>query len=123
MLRKPILFIATANPAESREFYESRLGLTFVSDSPFALVFDVGGTELRVQKVALVKEVRHTVLGWSVGDIAKVVKALSSKDVSFEVYDQLEQDELGIWNAPGGARVAWFRDPDSNILSITEHRG
>ncbi len=123
MLSKPILFVATANPAASREFYESRLGLTFVSDSPFALVFDVGGVELRVQKVEVVGEVRHTVLGWSVGDIAKVVRALTFKGVEFESFDQLEQDELRIWNAPGGAKVAWFRDPDSNTLSITEHRG
>jgi len=115
-----IAFIATANPVESRTFYETLLNLECLSDDPFALVFELGGTTLRIQKVESMPQVDYTVLGWEVRDIRECVEDLSSKGVQFEKFSQLPQDELGIWNAPGGASVAWFSDPDGNTLSLTE---
>ena len=121
MLTEPILFLATANSKASRTFYESRVGLTFVSDTPFALVFKVGDTELRIQKVLEVQDVPYTVLGWCVADIEQALEELECKGVKFEVYDDFEQDEREIWRSPSGALVASFTDPDDNILSITQH--
>jgi len=117
---KPIAFIATANSARSRYFYETVLSLQCLSDEPFALVFDLGGTTLRIQKVESMPEVNYTVLGWEVVNIRNSVAALSRKGVRFEEYTLLPQDELGVWSSPGGAQVAWFKDPDGNTLSLTE---
>ena len=120
ILDKPVSFIATANSVDSRNFYETVLGLRCLSDDPFALVFDLGGTTLRIQKVESIPEVNYTVHGWEVANIRKSVDELSKKGVSFEKFEQLPQDESGIWCAPGGASVAWFKDPDGNTLSLTE---
>ena len=117
---KPVAFIATANPVESRKFYESTLNLQCLSDDPFVLVFVLGSTTLRIQKVEFVPEINHTVLGWEVANIKKCVAELSEKGVIFEKFDQLQQDELRVWSSPGGASVAWFKDPDGNTLSLTE---
>ncbi len=116
----PISFIATVNSVESRYFYETVLSLLCLSDDSFALVFDLGGTTLRIQKVESIPEVNYTVLGWEVVNIRKCVDELSKKGVRFEKFSQLPQDELGVWCAPNGALVAWFRDPDGNTLSLTE---
>jgi catechol 2,3-dioxygenase-like lactoylglutathione lyase family enzyme len=115
-----IAFVATADPERSRQFYESTLGLRLVSDEPFALVFDAGGTMLRVQKAGAFQPHPFTALGWRVDDIAAEVRRLSEAGVSFVRYPHFEQDALGVWHAPGGAKVAWFRDPDGNTLSFTE---
>ena len=119
-LDTPVSFIATANSIESRYFYETVLNLKCVSDDPFALVFVLGGITLRIQKVESIPEVNYTVLGWKVVNIRKHVVELSKKNVNFENFSELEQDELGIWCAPSGALIAWFRDPDGNRLSLTE---
>jgi catechol 2,3-dioxygenase-like lactoylglutathione lyase family enzyme len=113
-------FLATQSPHRSREFYQNILGLELIADEPWALVFDSHGTMLRIQKVEHLKPHPFTSLGWSVPDIAGIVERLSSKGVEFVRYDFLPQDELGIWNSPSGARVAWFRDPDGNLLSLTQ---
>ncbi len=120
-LDTPILFAATTNSKRSRKFYEKALGLEFVADDPFALVFRIGRLQLRIQKVARKPRISHTVLGWAVRDIRKAGRQLSSAGVGFIRYDGLDQDADGVWLAPGGARVAWFRDPDDNILSLTEY--
>jgi len=117
---RPISFIATASPDESRYFYETVLSLKCLSDDPFALVFDLGGTTLRIQKVESIVQVNYTVHGWQVTNIQKCVEELSGKGARFETFSQLPQDELGVWSAPGGALVAWFKDPDGNTLSLTE---
>jgi len=117
---KPVSFIATAKPAESRHFYESMLSLKCLSDDQFALVFALGDNTLRIQKVDSVPAVSHTVLGWEVTSINECVSELSNKGVQFEDFSQLPQDELGIWHSPSGASIAWFRDPDGNTLSLTE---
>jgi catechol 2,3-dioxygenase-like lactoylglutathione lyase family enzyme len=114
-------FLATAQPDRARAFYASKLGLTLVADEPFALVFDLGGTPLRIQKVAELAPLPFTVLGWSVKDIRETVGALTRAGVAMERFEGMKQDELGIWSSPGGARVAWFRDPDGNTLSLTQH--
>ncbi len=119
-LNKPISFIATANPVESRSFYETTLNLNCLSDDPFALVFDLGATTLRIQKVESIAEVNYTVLGWEVTDIRQCIEELSVKGVQFEKFSPLPQDDSGIWSSPGGALVAWFSDPDGNTLSLTE---
>jgi len=120
ILGTPISFVATVKPAESRYFYETVLGLTCLSDDTFALVFEVGQTTLRIQKVESVPQVNHTVLGWEVSDIETSVEKLFSNGVRFERFVQLPQNELGIWHAPSGALVAWFKDPDGNTLSLTQ---
>jgi len=120
MPKRLMAFVASARPEASLAFYRDVLGLPLLADTPFALVFDAFGVALRVQKVPQVAAAAHTVLGFGVDDIAHEVRALGERGVSFERYPYFEQDELGIWTAPGGARVAWFRDPDGNLLSLTE---
>lgn len=121
-LDKPILFLATANPKKSRAFYEETLALKFVADEPPALVFEVGDSKLRVQKVERVHSAPYTVLGWEVPDIRKTVQHLRRAGVVFQRYERMNQDEDNIWHAPSGALVAWFLDPDSNTLSLTQFK-
>ena len=120
-LDTPILFAATTNSDRSRKFYEGALDLEFVADDPFALVFRVGQLQLRIQKVDHKPTINYTVLGWAVTDIQKTVRHLSKAGVEFMRYDGLDQNADGVWKAPSGARVAWFRDPDDNTLSLTEY--
>jgi catechol 2,3-dioxygenase-like lactoylglutathione lyase family enzyme len=100
-------------------FYGTVLGLPLLEDTPFALVFDAHGTRLRVQKVQQVVVAPYTVLGWRVPDIRAAVQALAAKGVEFRRYPGIDQDELGIWMAPGDTQVAWFRDPDGHTLSLS----
>jgi catechol 2,3-dioxygenase-like lactoylglutathione lyase family enzyme len=117
-----VAFIATSDPDRARRFYRDTLGMPLLSEElPFALVFDAHGTMLRVTVVKQVVSAGYTVLGWNVPDIVAAAKALSSAGVQFERYQGMEQDGLGIWSSPGGAQVAWFRDPDGNTLSISQH--
>jgi len=122
MLNKSNLigFVATSNVEEARRFYQTTLGLTFVSEDQFALVFDANGAMLRIQKVDHVDPKAYTVLGWKVTDLEKQVHALAERGVHFVRYDGMNQDENGIWTAPSKARIAWFTDPDGNLLSLTE---
>jgi catechol 2,3-dioxygenase-like lactoylglutathione lyase family enzyme len=113
-------FIATAQPEHAKKFYETTLGLRLVSDDQFAMAFDCQGTQLRIQKVEKVDPQPFTTLGWQVSDIRDTVAKLMKRAVSFERYPFLTQDDLGIWQAPSGAKVAWFKDPDGNLLSLTE---
>ena len=119
-LNNPILFLATVDVERSRAFYERVLGLTFVADEPPALVFRVGDAMLRIQKVDQVHPVPYTALGWAVSDIRRAVHDLSAAGVVFQHYDGMNQDVDGIWLAPSGAFVAWFRDPDGHVLSLTQ---
>ena len=115
-----ITFVATARPGEARAFYEGVLGLTFIEDSPFALVFDLHGTMLRIQKVPQVVPTTYTALGWQVADIRTTVKELTEAGVTFGRYEGMPQDELGVWATPDGSAVAWFKDPDGNTLSLAQ---
>jgi catechol 2,3-dioxygenase-like lactoylglutathione lyase family enzyme len=113
-------FLATAQPARAKQFYRDTLGLRLVSDDEFAVVFDCAGVQLRIQKVETVRPHPFTALGWQVPTIRTSVSDLVTQGVVFERYGFMEQDELGVWQAPSGARVAWFKDPDGNLLSLTE---
>jgi catechol 2,3-dioxygenase-like lactoylglutathione lyase family enzyme len=118
-----IAFVPTRNPARAREFYEKTLGLEFISEDPFALVFHTDGTTLRIANVSNVKDFQpapFTILGWRVTKASDTIGDLQKKGVQFERFPGMDQDALGIWQSPSGAKVAWFKDPDGNILSITE---
>jgi predicted enzyme related to lactoylglutathione lyase len=117
---KLMAFVATSDGVRARSFYEGILGLTVISDDDFALALDAGGTMLRVQKVERTGPPPFTVLGWQVADIAAVVKDLATRGVTFEIYPGMGQAADGIWQSPSGARVAWFKDPDGNTLSLTQ---
>ena len=115
-------FVTIVNAERAKEFYRDVLGLRLVSEEPpFALVFEAHGIMLRLGMAKELPPARGTVLGWHVPDIAAAVRDLEAAGVRFELYDFAKQDELGIWTAPTGARVAWFKDPDGNILSLSEH--
>src|SRR4051794_33573180 len=116
---KVIAFIATRNGAKARQFYEGVLGLPVISDDAFALALDVHGTMLRVQKVAELTPAPFTALGWQVLDIRATVAALLAAGIGCQIHPGMAQDEQGIWCAPSGALVAWFKDPDGNMLSLT----
>ena len=118
--RSIVAFVATTNPARAKTFYAKTLGLRLVSEDGFALVFDAGGTMLRVATVPVLQPAAYTVLGWIVPDIERAVRDLQTKGVSFSRFEGMGQDDLGIWTAPSGARVSWFADPDGNTLSLTE---
>ena len=115
-----IAFVATTEPDRAREFYETVLGLHLIEEQPFALVFDANGTMLRIAKIEELTPAQYTVLGWAVSDIAGAVIELQRKGVTFERFEGFDQDDLGIWRSPDGASVAWFRDPDGNMLSLTQ---
>lgn len=115
-----IAFAATTDARRARRFYEEVLGLALVADEPFALVFDANGTMLRVQKAQEVVTAPYTLLGWHVEDIERQVDELADRGVVFTRYPHFKQDERAIWTAPDGTRIAWFRDPDGNTLSLTE---
>jgi catechol 2,3-dioxygenase-like lactoylglutathione lyase family enzyme len=115
-----VCFTASKNPDAAKSFYRDILGLRLVEDGPFALVFDANGTMLRIQKYSDHVPLRTTSLGWDVVDIRATIAALTERGVRFERYPAMDQDECGIWNSPSGARVAWFKDPDGNTLSLTQ---
>jgi len=117
---KIISFLATRNSENARVFYEKALGLKFLSEDGFALVFNANGTMLRIQKMEQFNPQEHTALGWMVTNIGAEVSQLTNRGVKFIRYEWMEQDENGIWTAPNGARVAWFKDPDGNVLSLTQ---
>lgn len=121
LTKQPLVaFIATRDGARARAFYETMLGLTITSDDDFAIAVDANGTQLRIQKVGSFTPHPFTALGWGVPDIAASVDTLAMRGVSFETFSGLDQDRRGIWRAPSGAQVAWFRDPDGNLLSLTQ---
>jgi len=119
---KLVAFVATKDPSKARTFYEGVLGLRLVEDEkPFALVFDANGIMLRVTIVPEHNPALFTVLGWDVASIEKTVERLTAAGVEFQRYAGLNDgDPKGIWTAPGGARIAWFKDPDGNVLSVTQ---
>jgi catechol 2,3-dioxygenase-like lactoylglutathione lyase family enzyme len=112
-------FVATAQPEKALAFYRDVLGLRLVEDTPFAIVFDAHGITLRVQKAEKVVVPPYTTLGWQVADLDGVMTALEEKGVTFQQFGMPGQDARGVWTAPGGARIAWFKDPDGHTLSLT----
>ncbi|HZR28824.1 MAG TPA: VOC family protein [Terriglobales bacterium] len=119
--KKIIAFVPTRDSTKAKAFFQQVLGLRLISEDAFALVFDANGTMLRVTPVPELKPHQFTILGWEVTDIEETVSGLQKKGVAFERYGFLKQDDLGIWSAPSGAKVAWFKDPDGNLLSLSQH--
>lgn len=113
-------FIPTVKPEEAKSFYRDVLGLKLLSEDEYAFEFDANGVLLRVTMVPSLKPHEFTVLGWNVPDISSLIQLMNDKGIFCEKYAFLKQDDLGIWQAPGGTKVAWFKDPDGNLLSLTE---
>lgn len=116
----PTCFVPTSDVARARRFYVDTLGLEFVEESPFALVLRSGPTMIRVTPVESHVASSHTVLGWSVPDLGAMLAGLIKRGVRPLHYDGLDQDDQGVWQAPSGASIAWFSDPDGNTLSLTQ---
>lgn len=119
--RNIVAFLPTVDAAKAKVFYGEVLGLPLLREEmPFALVYDANGIMLRLVIVPELSPAPWTILGWEVPDISATVLKLESSGVRFERYDHMKQDEHGIWNSPNGAKVAWFKDPDGNVLSLSE---
>ena len=119
---KVIGFVTIVDVERAKAFYRDTLGLRLVSEEPpFALVFDANGIMLRLGMGKKLPDFPGTVLGWQVPDIDAAVKGLLAAGVTFERYGFMQQDELGVWTTPTGSKVAWFKDPDGNVLSLSEH--
>ena len=117
---EPIAFVHTTDVDRARPFYIDVLVLALVDESPFALVLRSGHTMVRVTPVPTHEPAGGTVLGWQVPDVHAALAALSARGIVGLRFDGLEQDDAGVWQAPGAAQVAWFHDPDGNILSLTQ---
>jgi catechol 2,3-dioxygenase-like lactoylglutathione lyase family enzyme len=117
---KIVAFVPTTDFTRARAFYADLLGLEVVSEDDFALALEVSGTTVRVIKVETLDPAPYTILGWEVVNIRDVAATLARRGVVFTRYAWFEQDDLGIWTTPGGARVVWFKDPDGNVLSISQ---
>ena len=116
-----VAFVPTNDFEKARSFYEGVLGLRFVNEDGFALVLDANGITVRVSKVPDFKPLPYTILGWEVSGIESDVAALGERGVQFQHYGFPGQDALGVWTAPSGDKVAWFKDPDGNTLSVSQH--
>ncbi len=115
-----VAFVSVTDPDRAQAFYEGTLGLTLIERTEAALIFETRGTELRVTLVAGFEPANHTVLGFDVADASHTAEKLRDAGVGLERFDGIEQDELGVWTAPDGTRIAWFRDPDGNLISIAQ---
>jgi catechol 2,3-dioxygenase-like lactoylglutathione lyase family enzyme len=114
-------FVPVTDAGRARPFYEKTLGLKVVSEDPYGVMFDANGVSLRMSVVGTeLKPAPYTILGWGVADIRSMIPVLEGKGVKFERYDFFEQDELGVWTSPEGAKIAWFKDPDGNTLSLAQ---
>jgi catechol 2,3-dioxygenase-like lactoylglutathione lyase family enzyme len=119
--QKIVVFVAVTDYAKSRAFYEEMLGLKFISQDNFALVMEGDGTRIRMAKVPTLQPAQFTVLGWEVAHIEKMVEDLQSRGVQFDRYGFMPKEGPPIWAAPGGDKVAWFKDPSGNVLSLGTH--
>jgi catechol 2,3-dioxygenase-like lactoylglutathione lyase family enzyme len=114
-------FVPVTDAGRARPFYEKTLGLKVVGEDPYGVMFDANGVKLRMSVVGSeLKPAPFTILGWAVPDIRAMIPAMESKGVKFERYDFFEQDDLGVWTSPEGAKIAWFKDPDGNTLSLAQ---
>ena len=112
--------VGTARADIAKAFYGETLGLKMKTDDTFAMIFATGGGDLRVNRVPAVVPSTYAILGFHVDDIAGVVRGLAAKGVMMERYSFLPADTDGVWTAPDGTKVAWFRDPDGNLLSVVQ---
>jgi catechol 2,3-dioxygenase-like lactoylglutathione lyase family enzyme len=114
-----VAFVPTTDLDRAADFYGARLGLERLGDTPIARIFDANGTRLRLTLVDELTPAAYTILGWSVPDVEGTVRQLEERGVQFARFPGMDQDASGIWTSPGGDRVAWFKDPDGNVLSLT----
>lgn len=123
VLTRIIGFVTTSNPEKAKAFYGDVLGFRLISEDQFALAYDANGTMIRVGKAQAFAPAQGTVLGWEVADIHAAIRELMPRGVHFEQFNLpfMKQDELGVWTPPNGDKVAWFKDPDGNVLSISQH--
>jgi catechol 2,3-dioxygenase-like lactoylglutathione lyase family enzyme len=119
---KMVGFVPTKDYEKARAFYEGKLGLQFVSLDQFALVMSVGGHQIRIAKMPNFTPLQGTILGWEVADIEAVADWLADRGVALEKYPFVQDRERGIWTTPNGDKVGWFKDPDGNVLSISQHQ-
>jgi catechol 2,3-dioxygenase-like lactoylglutathione lyase family enzyme len=115
-------FLLTKDYDKARAFFEGALGFQFVSVDQYALVMNAGGTMIRIARVQDFTPAQNTVLGWEVQNIEAIVTWLKNRGVTFAKYPFVQDRELGIWTTPTGDKVAWFKDPDGNVLSVSQHR-
>jgi catechol 2,3-dioxygenase-like lactoylglutathione lyase family enzyme len=115
-----IAFVPTVDFGPAQAFYEATLGLSLLAKDDVALLFESGGARIRVALVGTFTPAAFTILGWRVPDLVPAVAALAGRGVKFERYPGMKQDATGVWQAPSGAKVAWFKDPDGNVLSLSE---
>lgn len=118
---KLVAFAATTDALRAAAFYMTILGLKLRYEDDFAVSLESEGVEVRLQKVERFDPQPFTTLGWQVARITEVVDQLLQHGIVPERYPWLDQDEMGVWQAPSGARVVWFRDPDGNLLSVAEY--
>jgi len=116
-----IAFLATTRPAECRSFFEEKLGLIYQGETPHSLIFDANGTMLRIDKVERHVPASNPAVGWEVSNIVNTARGLTEKGVPMLTVPGRTQDSDGIWARPDGTLMAWFKDPDGNILSLSEH--
>lgn len=123
MLQEPKItaLLPTTNPEQSKEFFKNTLGLKLVSEDPYGIEFEGLGSNLRISVVPKFTPHQFAVLGFKIEEINFQVKALTDNGVKFEKYKALNQNELGVWISPGKAKIAWFKDPDGNLLSLTQY--
>jgi catechol 2,3-dioxygenase-like lactoylglutathione lyase family enzyme len=113
--------VGTMKPDAAKAFYADTLGLKFINDDGFALVFEGKNARIRVSRVPAVTPPAYAVLAFTVPDIEKAVDELTGKGVAFARYTFFVQDAKGVWSAPDGTKVAWFHDPDLNLLSLVQN--
>ena len=118
---KMVGFVPTKDYDKARAFYGGKLEFEFVSLDQYALVMSVGGHRIRIAKVHNFTPLQGTILGWEVKNIETVVIWLRDRGVPSEKYPFVQDRELGIWTTPNGDKVAWFKDPDGNILGVSQH--
>jgi catechol 2,3-dioxygenase-like lactoylglutathione lyase family enzyme len=115
-----VAFVPSSHLGRSHAFYDGVLGLTRTEATAQANEYDAHGTPLRVTLVGASSPSPFTILGWRVAELEPAMAELGARGVQFRRYEGMQQDEAGIWTAPGGSRIAWFEDPDGNIISLQQ---
>lgn len=111
--------IAVRNLQTARKFYENTLGLKQVdAEGDELIVFKSGKTLINVYRSQFAGTNKATAVTWEVGDVNDVVRELKDKGVTFEHYDMPGMKREGDIHLGGDMKVAWFKDPDGNILNI-----
>ena len=115
--------VAVKDLAVAKKFYEGTLGLTQVdAEGDEVIVMKSGDTLINVYRSEFAGTNKATSVTWTVGDeIDRIVKALKAKDVPFEHYDMPGITLEGDIHVGYGMKVAWFKDPDGNILNLIDH--